>query len=270
MDKVGGSLLTLVSRRSVVRAACITPPHTHACSHAIMVVTLGAYGASNAKAHSALKIVIRLLHVGPTRMHEAVRRRHQQRRSGDDGDDADGSSWANAASSSWASPGMQDAQQSAGDAAAAFLSTLSKAIGEGSNALVARLKKVSSQPSIGQTTTFSEAADGVLSTIRHGLLPKSTLNYSRPPKPSSDAPSFYARTSVVTHGKDSGLLTPFPHIRFIQSDSKYPSKKVVGRRVTYFSFACMKGKYDLHSFRLLCDSAIRCASRANVSTVHMP
>jgi len=141
---------------------------------------------------------------GPTRMHEAVRRRHQQRRSGDDGDDADGSSWANAASSSWASPGMQDAQQSAGDAAAAFLSTLSKAIGEGSNALVARLKKVSSQPSIGQTTTFSEAADGVLSTIRHGLLPKSTLNYSRPPKPSSDAPSFYARTSVVTHGKDSG------------------------------------------------------------------
>lgn len=135
---------------------------------------------------------------------ESVRRRHAPYRSSSevewtaahsDGCPDNAGGWMRA-------PSTHDAAGTgAGEAAAAFFSSLGKAIGEGSNALVARLKKVSSQPSMGQArgNAFSEAADGMLSSIRHGLLPKGTLNSTNArsrPDAVHDPPPFYSRTSA--------------------------------------------------------------------------
>lgn len=87
----------------------------------------------------------------------------------------------------------------------AFFSSLSKAIGDsnltkaiekGGANFVEKLKKVSSQPALagpGNTSSLRDAADGVLASLKQGLLPKGPLSLSlpvstgassgRPPKP---------------------------------------------------------------------------------------
>lgn len=168
-------------------------------------------------------------------MHDAaVRRRHGSSAQTDELDDGvTGDEWdaqsrflggpSGGAGGRGRAAASHDGHTSASEAAAiagAFFSTLGKAIGDGRTALVAKLKKVSSQPSIGgggadrmgsgTSTSISQAADGVLSSIRHGMLPKGSLVSSgpssagRPPRPNSaspsivDAPPFYSRTAVAS------------------------------------------------------------------------
>jgi hypothetical protein len=141
---------------------------------------------------------------GPTRLHERVRRRRAgsaNHLGGGDGSDGgwDGSEGGGAGAGGSSGPpsrhwghqrpphGGQDAGGGLGrvfdpQAASALLTTWSKAIGESS--LVQKIRQAASQPALasasGRGRSLADAADGVLGSLRKGLIPTSNGTALRP------------------------------------------------------------------------------------------
>ena len=90
---------------------------------------------------------------------------------------------------------LREGGAAAGTAAAAFFSSLGKAIGESGSALVQTIKKVASQPALashpagsgGSRGGLGDTAEGVLSSLRQGLLPRGNLGRAQPHSHSGQA-----------------------------------------------------------------------------------
>mmetsp|Transcript_7792 Transcript_7792/g.16737 ORF Transcript_7792/g.16737 Transcript_7792/m.16737 type:complete len:345 (-) Transcript_7792:646-1680(-) len=124
---------------------------------------------------------------GPTRMHDRVRRRRAAAADGqpDDYADYDDDGRLNSrrdaqgtSTQPWHTPLVQNSQNIV-SSGAALLSSLGKALGD--LPVVQKIKRAASQPALAGPgySTFGDAADGVLSSLRNGLLPKGGLATGR-------------------------------------------------------------------------------------------